>query len=179
MDECQNNTIRGFHIMGFTTSGTGTYLKFAGFLLMYVIAVTGNLLIALLVCKTPQLHTPMYFFLLNLSIVDATYVSAILPKLLSLTLTDYREISFEGCITQLYFFVFCADAEICILLCMAYDRYVAICSPLHYSMIMRKKCMCCDVWLLTCCQCLEFITLNFTYIYTILLLLSQYQPFLL
>ncbi|PIN99560.1 hypothetical protein AB205_0165010 [Aquarana catesbeiana] len=139
MDQCQNNTIQGFYIMGFTASGTATYLKFTGFLLMYVIALTGNMLIALLVCKAPQLHTPMYFFLSNLSIIDATYVSAILPKLLSLTLTDYREISFKGCITQLYFFVFCADAEICILICMAYDRYVAICSPLHYSMTMRKS----------------------------------------
>lgn len=123
--------------MGFTTFGPS--LTFIGFLVMYIIGVTGNLLIALLVCQVAQLHTPMYFFLSNLSIVDATYVSAILPKLLSITLMEYRGISFEGCITQLYFFVFCADAEIFILICMAYDRYVAVCSPLHYLMTMRKS----------------------------------------
>nr|DBA30218.1 TPA: hypothetical protein GDO54_006230 [Pyxicephalus adspersus] len=139
MDQCQNNTIRGFHIMGFTMSGTESFPKFIVFFLMYLISVIGNMLIALLVCKVPRLHTPMYFFLSNLSIVDATYVSAILPKLLSITLMEHKAISFEGCFTQLYFFVFCADAEICILICMAYDRYVAVCSPLHYSMMMRKS----------------------------------------
>ncbi|KAG9470883.1 hypothetical protein GDO78_016454 [Eleutherodactylus coqui] len=106
---------------------------------MYLLAVMGNLIIAALICGVPQLHTPMYFFLCNLSSVDIVYVSTILPKMLSIIITEDKTISYSGCITQLYFFIFCADAENSILTCMAYDRYVAVCSPLHYSMIITKK----------------------------------------
>ncbi|KAG9470138.1 hypothetical protein GDO78_018786 [Eleutherodactylus coqui] len=106
---------------------------------MYLLAVVGNLIIVALVCAAPQLHTPMYFFLCNLSSVDAIYVSAILPKMLSIIITEDKTISFLGCLTQLYFFMFCALNENYILACMAYDRYVAVCSPLHYSLIMTRK----------------------------------------
>ncbi|KAG9470880.1 hypothetical protein GDO78_016451, partial [Eleutherodactylus coqui] len=112
---------------------------FSGFLFMYLLAVVGNLIIIVLVCAVPQLHTPMYFFLCNLSSVDAIYVSAILPKMLSIIITENKTFSYYGCITQLSFFILCATAENNILTCMAYDRYVAVCSPLHYSLIMTRK----------------------------------------
>ncbi|KAG9469556.1 hypothetical protein GDO78_020228, partial [Eleutherodactylus coqui] len=112
---------------------------FTGILFIYLLAVVGNLIIIALVCAATQLHTPMYFFLCNLSSIDVIYVSAILPKMLSIILTGNKMITYFGCIIQLYFFMFCAITENCILICMAYDRYVAICSPLHYSLIMTKK----------------------------------------
>lgn len=138
MQPCQNRTLTEFQIIAFTTSANVTNLTFTVFLLMYMTAVSGNLLIATLICKASQLHTPMYFFLCNFSIVEATYVSTILPKLLSITLTGNKRISFQDCITQLYFFMFSGDAEIFFLTCMAYDRYVAVCTPLHYVLVMRK-----------------------------------------
>ncbi|XP_072255033.1 olfactory receptor 5AR1-like [Pyxicephalus adspersus] len=139
MDQCENSSLTEFYITAFPTTGTVAIFIFVGVLFMYVTAVTGNLIIVTLICMVPQLHTPMYFFLCNLSVVDATYVSTILPKLLSITLTEDKKISFHGCITQLYFYIFCADAEILILTCMAYDRYVAVCTPLHYVQVMRKQ----------------------------------------
>ncbi|XP_075061996.1 olfactory receptor 1E16-like [Mixophyes fleayi] len=110
---------------------------FIGILLLYLMTVIGNLIIITLVCLVSQLHTPMYFFLCNLSTADIAYVSVTLPKLLSILITQDHKISFHGCITQLYFFLLCGQADIFILTCMAYDRYVAICKPLRYSMIMR------------------------------------------
>ncbi|KAG9469559.1 hypothetical protein GDO78_020231, partial [Eleutherodactylus coqui] len=106
---------------------------------MYLLAVVGNLIIIALVCSAPQLHTPMYFFLCNLSSVDVIYISAILPNLLFISITENNRISFIGCMTQLFFFILCAFSDNYILACMAYDRYMAICSPLHYSMIMTRK----------------------------------------
>ncbi|XP_075199982.1 olfactory receptor 5AR1-like [Anomaloglossus baeobatrachus] len=139
MISCDNTTVLEFHILAFSTSGDMTYITFIGFLLIYLLVVCGNLLIASLVTAVPQLHTPMYFLLCNLSIVDATFISTIFPNLLSITLTADTTIYFSGCMTQLYFFILCVDEEILILTCMAYDRYVAICSPLHYPLLMSKK----------------------------------------
>ncbi|XP_068129630.1 olfactory receptor 5AR1-like [Hyperolius riggenbachi] len=85
------------------------------------------------------LHTPMYFFLCNLSSADITYVSVTLPKLMSILLTQDHSITFYGCMAQLYFFLLCAQADVFILTSMAYDRYVAICKPLQYSLIMNKS----------------------------------------
>ncbi|CAN2391504.1 odorant binding [Pristimantis euphronides] len=147
MNKCKNTTVLEFHILAFSTSGNTTYAIFTGILFIYLLTVVGNLLIVSLVFVmpqlhtpiVPQLHTPMYFFLCNLSSVDVIYVSAILPKMLSITVKEEKTISFFGCITQLYFFIFCGNAENNILTCMAYDRYVAVCSPLHYSVIMTRK----------------------------------------
>ncbi|XP_063786004.1 olfactory receptor 1E16-like [Pseudophryne corroboree] len=139
MNNCTISTVKEFHIIAFPSSSTGYVLIFAGILFMYLMTAIGNLIIITLVCLVPQLHTPMYFFLCNLSIADITYVSVTLPKLLSILITQDHKISFYGCISQLYFFLLCGQAEIFILTCMAYDRYVAICKPLQYSMIMRKK----------------------------------------
>ncbi|KAM4038560.1 olfactory receptor 5AR1-like [Anomaloglossus baeobatrachus] len=139
MNNCEIGTVTEFYMTPFSTSRINEILIFTGFLFMYFLAVVGNLLIIALVCVTPHLHTPMYFFLCNLSSVDVIYVSNILPKMLATILTEDKTISFHDCMIQLTFFFFCADSEIFILTSMAYDRYVAICSPLHYSLIMTWK----------------------------------------
>ncbi|CAN2391505.1 Olfactory receptor, partial [Pristimantis euphronides] len=139
MNDCANMTETDFYMTPFSTTRINEIFIFTGFLVMYLLAVMGNLIIITLVCSVPQLHTPMYFFLCNLSSVDIICVSAILPKLLSITVTKEKTISYYGCFTQLYFLMFYAVTENYILTCMAYDRYVAVCSPLHYSLIMTKK----------------------------------------
>ncbi|XP_073510880.1 olfactory receptor 5AR1-like [Phyllobates terribilis] len=139
MNKCDNATILEFHILAFSASGDMSYTIFFGFLFTYLLAVFGNLLIASLVFAMPQLHTPMYFFLFNLSVVDTTFTSTIFPNFLSITLNTNTTVSFLSCITQLYLYIFCVDEEIFILTCMAYDRYVAVCSPLHYPLLMNKK----------------------------------------
>ncbi|XP_075711523.1 olfactory receptor 1E16-like [Rhinoderma darwinii] len=139
MNNCTNSTLKEFKILGFFTSATGEIVLFLAVLLIYLFTVIGNVIIIVLICFVTQLHTPMYFFLCNLSTADIAYVSVTLPKLLSITATGDHTISFQGCITQLYFLLLCGQADIFILTCMAYDRYVAICKPLQYLMVMRKK----------------------------------------
>ncbi|KAG8545125.1 hypothetical protein GDO81_021371 [Engystomops pustulosus] len=87
----------------------------------------------------PNLHTPMYFFLCNLAISDVIYVSSSLPKLQSITITQDNRISFAGCISQMYFFLFSVACDIFVLTSMAGDRYVAICRPLQYTLIMNRR----------------------------------------
>ncbi|XP_012924957.2 olfactory receptor 8H1-like, partial [Heterocephalus glaber] len=109
------------------------------FLLIYLIMVVGNLGMILIICLDPQLHTTMYFFLTQLSFLDLSYSSVITPKTLHNLLTSTKSISFLGCFTQLYLFVLFVAAECFLLSSMAYDRYVAICSPLHYPVIMSTR----------------------------------------
>ncbi|KFP91752.1 Olfactory receptor 14J1, partial [Apaloderma vittatum] len=85
------------------------------------------------------LHTPMYFFLLNLSVLDLGFISTIVPKAMANSLLDNRSISYAGCVTQLFFFVFLISAEYFLLTVMAYDRYVAICQPLHYRTLLDTR----------------------------------------
>ncbi|KAM6448867.1 olfactory receptor 2AP1-like [Liasis olivaceus] len=98
----------------------------------------GNLLVLLLIVLDPHLKRPMYFFLGNLSFLEACYSSNIFPRIISALLTGDRTISFNGCFTQLYFFGLLACAECCLLCVMSYDRYLAICKPLHYAAIMKS-----------------------------------------
>ncbi|XP_075061991.1 olfactory receptor 1G1-like [Mixophyes fleayi] len=112
---------------------------FIGVILMYLLCILGNVIIIVLVCLVSKLHTPMYFFLCNLSVLDIAYVSVILPKLLIITITGDPSISHSGCLSQLFLYVFCVGTEFFLLTTMAYDRYVAICIPLNYILIMKKK----------------------------------------
>ncbi|XP_063302334.1 olfactory receptor 1G1-like [Pelobates fuscus] len=139
MNDCKNSSENEFYILAFSASASIETVQFLGILFMYLVAVLGNMIIVGLVISVSQLHTPMYFFLCNLSVVDITYVSNTLPMLLSITLTHDHRISYQGCITQTYFYLFCTATEIFILTSMAYDRYVAICIPLQYPMIMNKQ----------------------------------------
>ncbi|XP_052498675.1 olfactory receptor 7A17-like [Budorcas taxicolor] len=106
---------------------------------MYLITVFGNLLIILAVISDAHLHTPMYFFLTNLSFVDICFTSTTIPKMLRNVQTQSKVITYEACITQIYFFLLSAVLDIFLLTVMAYDRFVAICHPLHYMVIMNPR----------------------------------------
>ncbi|XP_072473002.1 olfactory receptor 8D1-like [Notamacropus eugenii] len=114
-------------------------LLFILFLGIYVVTVVGNLGMILLIAIGPQLQSPMYYFLSNLSFVNLCYSSAITPKLLVNFIGDKNIISYNGCMTQLFFFCFFIVSECYMLAAMAYDRYVAICRPLLYNVIMSPR----------------------------------------
>ncbi|KAF7483925.1 hypothetical protein GHT09_004597 [Marmota monax] len=114
-------------------------LTFGLFRSMYLITVLGNLLIIRAVISDSHLHTPMYFFLSNLSFVDICFTTTTIPKMLVNIQTQSKAISYAGCITQIHFFVIFPELDIFLLTVMAYDRYVAICQPLHYMVIMNHQ----------------------------------------
>ncbi|XP_003513416.1 olfactory receptor 8B3 [Cricetulus griseus] len=109
------------------------------FLSMYVITALGNLCLIILIVLNSHLHTPMYFFLFNLSFIDLCYSSVFTPKMLMNFILSKNVISYMGCLTQLYFFCFFVISECYVLTSMAYDRYVAICNPLLYTVAMSPK----------------------------------------
>lgn len=109
------------------------------FLVIYVITVVGNLGMILLIAISSQLHSPMYHFLSHLSFIDLCYSSVITPKMLVNFVSEKNIISFSGCMTQFYFFLLFAISEGYLLTAMAYDRYVAICSPLLYNIVMSQR----------------------------------------
>ncbi|XP_052050237.1 olfactory receptor 1361-like [Apodemus sylvaticus] len=114
-------------------------LLFLLFLIMYLATVLGNLLIILAISTDSRLHTPMYFFLSNLSFVDVCFSSTTVPKVLANHILRIQTISFSGCLTQLYFLSVFADMDNFLLAVMAYDRFVAICHPLHYTTKMTHQ----------------------------------------
>ncbi|KAL6066107.1 hypothetical protein STEG23_017589 [Scotinomys teguina] len=127
-------------------------LFYAVFLAMYLTTVMGNLIIIILIQLDSHLHTPMYLFLCNLSFSDLCFSSVTMPKLLQNMQSQDLSIPYAGCLTQLYFFTIFGAMESFLLVVMAYDRYVAICFPLHYTTIMSPKfCVCLIVlcWVLT------------------------------
>ncbi|KAG3280425.1 olfactory receptor 7E24-like [Ictidomys tridecemlineatus] len=112
---------------------------FGLFLSVYLVTVLGNLLIILAVSSDSHLHTPMYFFLSNLSLADIGFISTTVPKMLVNTQTHSRAISYMGCLTQMSLFLIFGSMDALLLTVMAYDRYVAICHPLHYLVIMNPQ----------------------------------------
>uniref|UniRef100_A0A8C0K1I6 Olfactory receptor 7A17-like n=1 Tax=Canis lupus dingo TaxID=286419 RepID=A0A8C0K1I6_CANLU len=132
--------ISEFLLLGLSEEPELQPLLFGMFLSMYLITVFGNLLIILAVRSDPHLHTPMYFFLANLSFVDICFTSTTVPKMLLNIQTQGKVITYAGCITQIYFFLLFADWDDFLLAVMAYDRFLAICHPLRYTVIM-------DPWL--------------------------------
>uniref|UniRef100_A0A8V0X3U3 G-protein coupled receptors family 1 profile domain-containing protein n=1 Tax=Gallus gallus TaxID=9031 RepID=A0A8V0X3U3_CHICK len=106
---------------------------------IYLAALLGNGLISTAVACDHRLHTPMYFFLLNLALLDLGCISTTLPKAMANALWHTRAISYAGCAAQVFFFVFFLSAEYCILTVMSYDRYVAICKPLHYGTLLGSR----------------------------------------
>ncbi|XP_054565288.1 olfactory receptor 1E5-like [Eptesicus fuscus] len=136
----QNQTaITEFLLQGLPIESEQKNLFYALFLIMYVTTVLGNLLIIFLIRLDSQLHTPMYLFLSNLSFSDLCFSSVTMPKLLQNMQSQVPSIPYAGCLTQMYFFLLFGDLESFLLVVMAYDRYVAICFPLHYTTIMSPK----------------------------------------
>ncbi|KAL2765586.1 olfactory receptor 1E2, partial [Daubentonia madagascariensis] len=131
--------ISEFLLLGLPIQPEHQNLFYALFLAMYLITVLGNLLIIILIRLDYHLHTPMYLFLSNLSFSDLCFSSVTMPKLLQIMQSQDPSIPYTGCLAQMYFFLFFADLESFLLVAMAYDRYVAICFPLHYTTIMSPK----------------------------------------
>ncbi|KAM5307248.1 olfactory receptor 7A5-like [Glossophaga mutica] len=128
-----------FLLLGLSETPGQQPLLFGLFLCMYLITVLGNLLIILAVSSDSHLHTPMYFFLSKLSLVDMCFTSTTIPKMLLNIQTQSKAITYAGCLTQMYFFILFGGVDDFILTVMAYDRYVAICHPLHYIVIMNSQ----------------------------------------
>ncbi|XP_050791737.1 olfactory receptor 2AP1-like [Gopherus flavomarginatus] len=128
-----------FILLGFGDLPNLQILLFLMFLVIYMATVAGNMLITALIVADQHLHTPMYFFLGNLSCLETCYTSTILPRVLVSLLTGDKTISFNGCFSQLYFFSALVGTECYLLAAMSYDRYLAICKPLHYSTVMNSR----------------------------------------
>ncbi|XP_021067148.1 olfactory receptor 2D2-like [Mus pahari] len=126
-----------FILLGFSSDPTTNSILFIVFLLIYLSTVLGNGLIIMLVCLDTQLHTPMYFFLCNLSLLDMTFVTTTMPQMLVHLLAYSQSISFAGCCLQMFACGALGITECMIFVVMAYDRYVAICYPLRYTVILN------------------------------------------
>ncbi|XP_053305960.1 olfactory receptor 1019-like [Spea bombifrons] len=132
----------GFIIEGLTDKQGLQLPMFLVFLPIFFIILFGNATILIAISSDSNLHTPMYIFLIKLSSIDITYASNIIPKLLHILLTQHKTISFSGCMIQMYFFIYLTFTEFLLLGAMAYDRYVAICHPLHYYILMTIRDCC-------------------------------------
>ncbi|XP_019354615.2 olfactory receptor 14A16-like [Alligator mississippiensis] len=137
MSNC--TAVTEFLLLGFSNALELQILHLATFLIIYLAALIGNLLVIMLIAFDSHLHTPMYFFLLNLSILDIGSISVIVPKSMANSILNTRLISYSRCITQAFFFLFFLTADLAILTIMAYDRYIAICKPLHYATVMNRR----------------------------------------
>uniref|UniRef100_A0A8C5WRD7 Olfactory receptor n=1 Tax=Laticauda laticaudata TaxID=8630 RepID=A0A8C5WRD7_LATLA len=142
MKKNNQSCLTEFLLLGFSDFESMEELLFCLVLIFYLIALMGNSLVLLVTIASPTLHTPMYFFLWNLSFLEIGYTSSISPKMLMILLSENQTISFWGCGCQMYCFLLFSVTECCLLCAMAYDRYVAICKPLQYPSIMNdKKCV--------------------------------------
>nr|XP_028563492.1 olfactory receptor 1019-like [Podarcis muralis] len=133
------STVTEFILVGFMDHPDLQVPLFILFLVIYVATIIGNLGIIIVTSVDARLHTPMYFFLRNLSIIDIGYSTAIAPKLLTTFVAEKTTISFKGCTVQFFFLAVFITTEVCLLAVMAYDRFTAICNPLLYFAIMSRK----------------------------------------
>ncbi|XP_073414820.1 olfactory receptor 2A14-like [Dendrobates tinctorius] len=134
-----NNTYITFHILPFSSNPINKQLIAGIFSAIYFIAITLNSVVIVLICLDVRLHTPMYLFFCNLSVIDICYTTVISPKLLQILLSGNGLISFTQCFTQMFFFFTGASVEELLFFIMGFDRYVAICHPLSYHRILSKK----------------------------------------
>ncbi|XP_045877276.1 olfactory receptor-like protein OLF3 [Meles meles] len=137
MDTDNQTWVREFILLGLSSDWDTQVSLFIFFLIMYMVTVLGNFLIILLIRLDSRLHTPMYFFLTNLSLVDVSYATSIVPQMLVHFLAAHKAIPFVSCAAQLFFSLGLGGIEFVLLAVMAYDRYVAVCNPLRYSVIMH------------------------------------------
>ncbi|XP_020006819.1 olfactory receptor 5V1-like [Castor canadensis] len=138
MERENQTTLSEFIILGFSNLNDLQFLLFAIFLMIYLCTLAGNVFIILMTLADSRLHTPMYFFLRNLAFLDICYTTTNVPQMMVHFLSEKKSISFGGCVTQLFAFLFFVGVECLLLAAMAYDRYIAICKPLQYSVIMNK-----------------------------------------
>ncbi|XP_007935778.1 olfactory receptor 1E5-like [Orycteropus afer afer] len=139
MEKRNQTVISEFLLLGLPIQPEQQNLFYALFLAMYLTTVLGNFIIIVLIQLDSHLHTPMYLFLSNLSFSDLCFSSVTIPKLLQNMQSRVPSIRYAGCLAQMYFFLLFADLESFLLVAMAYDRYVAICFPLHYTIIMSPR----------------------------------------
>ncbi|XP_061465682.1 olfactory receptor 10W1-like isoform X2 [Rhineura floridana] len=128
-----------FMLLAFPTQPEHQVLLFLGISMVYAAIITGNLLIIVAIWAKPHLHTPMYFFLGTLSVVELCYTAAVVPQILVTSLQERKFITFRSCCAQMFFFIGLGSADCFLLAIMAYDRYVAICKPLRYTLIMTQE----------------------------------------
>ncbi|XP_010979550.1 olfactory receptor 9G19 [Camelus dromedarius] len=139
MDGRNSTTVKEFILLGFTTDPWLQRALFCIFLIIYIFSLLGNITLISLICADSQLHTPMYFFIGNLSFLDLWYASVYAPQILITCISDDKSISFAGCAAQFFFSAGLAYSECYLLAAMAYDRYVAISNPLLYSQVMSPR----------------------------------------
>ncbi|CAI9618707.1 unnamed protein product [Staurois parvus] len=150
-----------FHLLFFPSVSKNRVIFFIVFSLLYLTGVLLNSTIIMVIYHSRHLHSPLYLFLCNLSALDIFYTSVNVPKLLDMLLYDHNTVSFNQCFTQLYFYGECASTEDILLFTMAYDRYIAICKPLHYhSVFSGKNCvkLIAAIWVSGCFNSLLFTT---------------------
>ncbi|XP_069889057.1 olfactory receptor 4A5-like [Dipodomys merriami] len=135
----ERNNVTEFVLLGLTQDPDVQKVLFILFLLIYIVTMVGNLLIVTTITASPSLGSPMYFFLACLSLMDAVYSTSVLPKLIMDLLCEVKTISFQACMVHLFIVHLSGGAEVFLLVAMAYDRYVAICKPLHYLIIMNRR----------------------------------------
>ncbi|XP_038597507.1 olfactory receptor 4C46-like [Tachyglossus aculeatus] len=133
------NNVTEFILLGLTPNPRMQKVIFVVFVIIYIITMVGNLITVITITTSKTLDSPMYFFLVYLSFIDACYSSITTPKLIIDSLCEEKIIYFKGCMTQIFGVHFFGGAEIILLTVMAYDRYVAICKPLHYTTIMNQS----------------------------------------
>ncbi|XP_065422835.1 olfactory receptor 10A4-like [Chrysemys picta bellii] len=139
-DSGENQTISDvFILVGFSYLNKLQIVLFLVLLVIYLVTLMGNLLVILLIKLNPSLRTPMYFFLVNLSFLEICYTSSVIPQLLVHLLVDLKTITIAGCAAQMYVISIMGLTECCLLAAMAYDRYIAICHPLHYRTFMSGR----------------------------------------
>ncbi|CAM2101649.1 unnamed protein product [Caretta caretta] len=149
-EQGNQTSIAEFILLGFGTLPELQILLFLLFLVIYITTMAGNILIVVLIMVYRHLHNPMYFFLGNLSCLETCYTSTILPSMLDGLLSGNKTISYSGCLTQYYFFSSLVVTECLLLSVMSYDRYLAICNPMHYAAHMSGR------------SCLQFIGCSWT-----------------
>ncbi|XP_067388297.1 olfactory receptor 5V1-like [Emydura macquarii macquarii] len=139
MERGNQTALKEFIILGFSSLQEVRFSLFSGFLFTYLFTLLGNTFVIVTALVDHRLHTPMYFFLGNLSFLDICYTTTTIPQMLVHLLSERSNISYAGCVLQLYFFFSFVGTECLLLAVMAFDRYVAICNPLRYTLIVNKS----------------------------------------